>query len=71
MVEDYINTKIEGDSNLDLCISIVTKAIISMLKASTDFDDMDTLLLYNMTHVLRELEDLKDEIRVIKEGGCL
>ena len=69
LVEDYINTKIEGDSNLDLCISIVSKAIISILKNSTGHDDIDTLQLYDMTHVLRELEDMKNEIRIIKEGG--
>ena len=69
IIDDYCKTKIEGDSNLELCISIISRTMISILKDAEDDDAIDTSLLYNLTHVLRELETMKREIDVFKEGG--
>lgn len=69
LLDDYCKTKTEGDSNLELCISIISRTMISILKDAEDDDAIDTSLLYNLTHVLRELETMKLEIDVFKEGG--
>ena len=70
IIDDYCKTKIEGDSNLELCIDIISRTMLSILKDAEDDDAIDTLLLYNLTHVLRELETMKREIDVfVKEGG--
>ena len=69
IIDDYCKTKIEGDSNLDLCIDILSSTILSIVKDADDEDGIDTRQLYNVTHVLRTLEDMKLELRVIKEGG--
>ena len=70
LLNDYCKTKTEGDSNLELCISIISRTMISILKDAEDDNAIDTLLLYNLTHVLRELETMKREIDVfVKKGG--
>ena len=69
IIDDYCKTKTEGDSNLDLCIDILSSTILSMVKDADDEDGIDTRQLYNVTHVLRTLEDMKLELRIIKEGG--
>lgn len=69
IIDDYCKTKTEGDSNLDLCIDILSSTILSMVKDADDEDGIDTKQLYNVTHVLRTLEDMKLELRIIKEGG--
>ena len=69
IIDDYCKTKTEGDSNLDLCIDILSSTILSIVKDADDEDCIDTKQLYNLTHVLRELENLELELRVIKEGG--
>lgn len=69
IIDDYCKTKIEGDSNLDCCIRILSDSILDTLKSANDADNIDASQLYNLTHVLRELENLKLELRVIKEGG--
>lgn len=69
IIDDYCKTKTEGDSNLDLCIDILSSTILSIVKDADDEDCIDTKQLYNLTHVLRELEKLELELRVIKEGG--
>ena len=69
LFQDYCDTRIEGDSNLDCCIRILSDSILDTLKSANDADNIDASQLYNLTHVLRELENLKLELRVIKEGG--
>ena len=69
LFQDYCDTRIEGDSNLDCCIRILSDSILGTLKSANDADNIDASQLYNLTHVLRELENLKLELRVIKEGG--
>ena len=69
IIDDYCKTKIEGDSNLDLCIDILSSTILSIVKDADDEDGIDTRQLYNVTHVLRTLEDMRMEVRIIKEGG--
>lgn len=69
IIDDYCKTKIEGDSNLDLCIDILSSTILSIVKDADDEDCIDTKQLYNVTHVLRTLEDMRMEVRIIKEGG--
>lgn len=69
IIDDYCKTKTEGDSNLDLCIDILSSTILSILKDADDEDGIDTRQLYNVTHVLRTLEDMRLEVRIIKEGG--
>ena len=69
IIDDYCKTKIEGDSNLDLCIDILSSTILSIVKDADDEDGIDTRQLYNVTHVLRTLEDMRLEVRIIKEGG--
>lgn len=69
LLDDYCKTKTKGDSNLDLCIDILSSTILSIVKDADDEDCIDTKQLYNLTHVLRELENLELEFRVINEGG--
>ena len=69
LLNDYCKTKTEGDSNLDLCIDILSSTILSMVKDADDEDCIDTKQLYNVAHVLRTLEELRMEAKVIKEGG--
>ena len=69
IIDDYCKTKTEGDSNLDLCIDILSSTILSIVKDADDEDGIDTRQLYNVTHVLRTLEDMRLEVRIIKEGG--
>ena len=69
LVEDYCKSKIEEDSNLNLCIDILSSTILSIVKDATDEDNIDTKQLYNVAHVLRTLEDMRLEVRIIKEGG--
>lgn len=69
LLNDYCKTKTEGDSNLDLCIDILSSTILSIVKDADDEDCIDTKQLYNVTHVLRTLEDMRMEVRIIKEGG--
>ena len=69
LLEDYCKTKTEGDSNLDLCIDILSSTILSIVKDADNDDCMDTRQLYNVAHVLRTLEDMRMEVRIIKEGG--
>ena len=69
IIDDYCKTKTEGDSNLDLCIDILSSTILSIVKDADDEDCIDTKQLYNVTHVLRTLEDMRMEVRIIKEGG--
>lgn len=70
LVDDYCKSKIEEDSNLSLCIDILSSTILSMVKEATDEDNIDTAKLYNISHVLRTLEELRMEAKVIKEGGA-
>ena len=69
LVDDYCKSKIEEDSNLNLCIDILSSTILSIVKDATDEDNIDTAQLYNVAHVLRTLEDMRMEVRKIKEGG--
>ena len=69
LVDDYCKSKIEEDSNLNLCIDILSSTILSIVKDATDEDNIDTNQLYNVAHVLRTLEDMRMEVRKIKEGG--
>lgn len=69
LVDDYCKSKIEEDSNLNLCIDILSSTILSIVKDATDEDNIDTAQLYNVAHVLRTLEELRMEAKVIKEGG--
>lgn len=69
IIDDYCKTKIESDSNLNLCIDILSSTILSIVKDATDEDNIDTEQLYNVAHVLRTLEELRMEAKVIKEGG--
>lgn len=67
IIDDYCKTKTEGDSNLDLCIDILSSTILSIVKDADDEDCIDTKQLYNVAHVLRTLEELLLEAKVIKE----
>ena len=69
LVDDYCKSKIEEDSNLNLCIDILSSTILSIVKDAEDEDNIDTAKLYNISHVLRTLEELRMEAKVIKEGG--
>lgn len=69
LVDDYCKSKIEEDSNLNLCIDILSSTILSIVKDADDEDNIDTKQLYNVAHVLRTLEDMRLEVRIIKEGG--
>lgn len=69
LLNDYCKTKTEGDSNLDLCIDILSSTILSIVKDADDEDNIDTAQLYNVAHVLRTLEELRMEAKIIKEGG--
>lgn len=69
LVDDYCKSKIEEDSNLNLCIDILSSTILSIVKDATDEDNIDTAQLYNVAHVLRTLEELRMEAKIIKEGG--
>ena len=54
---------------MNLCIDILSSTILSIVKDATDEDNIDTAQLYNVAHVLRTLEDMRMEVRKIKEGG--
>ena len=69
LVDDYCKSKIEEDSNLNLCIDILSSTILSIVKDADDEDNIDTAQLYNVAHVLRTLEELRMEAKIIKEGG--
>lgn len=69
LLEDYCKSKIEEDSNLNLCIDILSSTILSIVKDADDEDNIDTAQLYNVAHVLRTLEELRMEAKIIKEGG--
>ena len=69
LVDDYCKSKTEEDSNLSLCIDILSSTILSIVKDAEDEDNIDTAKLYNISHVLRTLEELRMEAKVIKEGG--
>ncbi len=67
LVDDYCKSKIEEDSNLNLCIDILSSTILSIVKYADDENNIDTKQLYNVAHVLRTLEDMRLEVRIIKE----
>ena len=69
LVDDYCKSKTEEDSNLSLCIDILSSTILSIVKDADNDDCMDTRQLYNVAHVLRTLEELRMEAKIIKEGG--
>ncbi|MBQ5689078.1 MAG: hypothetical protein IIV21_03850 [Bacteroidales bacterium] len=69
LVDDYCKSKIEEDSNLNLCIDFLSSTILSIVKDADDEDNIDTAQLYNVAHVLRTLEELRMEAKIIKEGG--
>ena len=69
LVDDFFKAKIEKDSNLDLCIDILSSTILTILKSADDVDNIDQHQLYDITHVLRTLEEMRLEVRIIKEGG--
>lgn len=66
LVDDYINTKIEGDSELDMCIEIMEKTILYLLDSASDVKDINDSQLYNLTHVKRVFTRIKSEADEIK-----
>lgn len=67
LVDDYINTKIEGDSELDMCIEIMEKTILYLLDMASDVENINSNQLYNLAHIKRVFTRIKSEVEEIRK----
>lgn len=68
LVDDYINTKIEGDSELDMCIEIMEKTILYLIDMASDVENINSNQLYNLAHIKRVFTRIKSEVEEIRKG---